>query len=414
MTDLAFEHAPIGELRCYHRNPRKGDVDRIRESLVTNGQYRALAVNRGTHTGRPNEVLAGNHTLLAARDLGWETVAVTYVDVDDDQAARIVVVDNRSAEVAENDDELLAELLADLPDLEGTGYRDDEFEALQKALAAEQLPTRRDTDPDEIPDPPPEPHCQPGDVWELGPHRLVVGDSTDVGAWDALLAGEKADAMWTDPPYGVSYVGKTKQALTIDNDSMGADDIGELLRAVFSIALVSCREGAAWYVASPPGPLMLQFAGALAEMDVLRQTLIWVKDVFVLGHSDYHYKHEPIFYGWTPGASHHAPPDRKQDTVHEIARPKRSEDHPTMKPVELIQLHLSNSTDALDIVVDPFGGSGSTLIACHQLNRKARLIELDPRYADVICRRFQEHSGVKPTRDGEPHDFTTTTDENAD
>jgi site-specific DNA-methyltransferase (adenine-specific) len=237
-------------------------------------------------------------------------------------------------------------------------------------------------------------------VWLLGPHRLAVGDSTDPNVWDALLAGGKADCMWTDPPYGVAYVGKTKDALTIENDALDEDGLADFLGSVLALALVNSRPGAAWFVASPPGPLHLVFGAALHRLDVLRQTLIWVKDQFVMGRSDYHYRHEPIFYGWTPGAAHHPPSDRKQDTIHEVARPKRSKDHPTMKPVELIERHLGNSTDPGHIVIDPFGGSGSTLIAAHRTSRVARLIELDPKYADVILRRYTEHTGNTPTREG--------------
>jgi site-specific DNA-methyltransferase (adenine-specific) len=401
---LVVEYVEVDRLATFHRNPRRGDVAHIAESLSVNGQYRTICVNRGTLTGRPLEVLAGNHTLLAARQLGWRNIAATYVDVDDERATRIVAADNRTADLGDYDDRLLLELLAELPDLEGTGFDPGDLEDLEKVLAGQELPEAGATDADDAPDVPAEPHCATGDVWELGPHRLVVGDSTSVGTWDALLAGEVADAVWTDPPYGVSYVGKTKDALTIEGD--GAEGIEALLRAVLPLALTATREGAVWYVTSPPGPLMLTFGAVLSDLGVLRQVLIWSKDVLVMGHMDYHARHEPIFYGWTPGTAHHTPPDRRQTTVHEVPRPKRSTTHPTMKPIELIDLHLTNSTDPLDVVVDPFGGSGSTLIACHRLNRRARLIELDPGYADVICRRYQEHTGTQPTREGEPHDFT--------
>lgn len=401
-----LDHPAPDTLALFHRNPRRGNVDRIAESLRVNGQYRPIVVNRGTITGRPAEVLAGNHTLLAARQLGWATVAAVWVDVDDQQATRIVAADNRTADLGDYDDQLLRGLLAELPDLAGTGYDTDDLDALERALAATETPGAGATDPDDAPPPPKTPVSATGDVWELGPHRLVVGDATDVGVWDRVLDGGKADAVWTDPPYGVSYVGKTSDALRIENDELTGDGLAEFLQAVFGLALVSCRKGAVWYVAAPPGPLHLQFAKVLADLGVWRQTLMWVKDQFVLGHSDYHYRHEPVFYGWAPGAAHQSPLDRSQDTVHEVPRPKRSADHPTMKPVELIHRHLAHSSRPLDAVVDPFAGSGSTLIACHQLNRHARLIELDPRYADVILRRYQEHTGTQPIRDGEPHDFT--------
>lgn len=230
-----------------------------------------------------------------------------------------------------------------------------------------------------------------------------------------------ADAVWTDPPYGVAYVGKTKAALTIQNDNLGLGDLTEFLRRTLGAALAVCRPGGAWYVAAPAGPAFLAFATVLTELGVWRQTISWVKNVLVMGHSDYHYRHEPVFYGhvpgaeppalppaeydetteallygWAPGAAHQPPPDRKQDTVWEFPKPKASRQHPTMKPVALIEKALRNSTRAGSVVLDPFGGSGSTLIACHLTGRVARLVELDPRYVDVICRRYQQHTGVVP------------------
>lgn len=406
--DLTVAQLPVAELRTYHRNPRRGNTTVIAQSLTVNGQYRPIVVNGGTYTGRPGEVLAGNHTLMAARDLGWDSVAAVTVDVDEDQAARIVAVDNRSADLGEYDDRLLLELLADLPDLDGTGYDPGDIAALEAALEAEieQLPPAALTDPDSVPEAGRHPFCETGDVWQLGPHRLAVGDSTDVGVWDRLLAGDKADMVWTDPPYGVSYVGKTKDALTIENDALSEDGLDDFIRSAFGAVFTSTRPGACWYVASPPGPLHLIFGGALHDLGVLRQSLVWLKDQFVMGRSDYHYKHEPIYYGWTPGAAHHPVPDRKQDSIHEVDRPKANKEHPTMKPVALIARHIENSTDPGDLVVDPFGGSGSTLIACHATERRAAVIELDRKYADVICRRYQEHTGTLPTRDGVPHDFT--------
>jgi len=409
--DLQITMYPVAELRTYHRNPRIGNTDAIAQSLRVNGQYRPIVVNRGTHTGRPNEVLAGNHTLKAARDLGWETIAAVTVDVDEDQAARIVLADNRTSDLATNDDRLLLELLADLPDLDGTGYDPGDIDELEKLIEGnvEELPVAL-TDPDDTPEPPAEPYCKPGDLWQLGPHRLAVGDSTDVNVWTTLLGDTKADLIWTDPPYGVSYVGKTAEALTIENDSLDEKGLSDFLRAAFGAALANSRPGAAWYVAAPSGPLHLVFGNLLHELGILRQTLIWEKDQFVMGRSDYHYRHEFIYYGWVPGAAHHELPDRKQDSIFAIPRPKASKDHPTMKPVELIVRHINNSTDPGQLVVDPFGGSGSTLIAAHTTGRRAALIELDPKYADVICRRYQEHTGTLPTRDGEPHDFIADSD----
>lgn len=227
-----------------------------------------------------------------------------------------------------------------------------------------------------------------GELWEIeGGHRLLVGDCTVAANVERLMGGEKAEMMWTDPPYGVDYVGKTKDALKIQND--GAAGLPKLLDGAFASAMLAVRPGGAWYVAAPPGPLHWEFAKRLMDLGVYRQTLVWVKDSMVLGHSDYHYKHEPIFYGWSPGAAHREMPDRSQVSVWEIARPKRNEDHPTMKPIELVQKAVANSSGDGELVLDPFLGSGTTLIAAHRLGRRCYGMEIEPRYADVILRRAE-------------------------
>jgi site-specific DNA-methyltransferase (adenine-specific) len=250
----------------------------------------------------------------------------------------------------------------------------------------------------------------------LGPHRVLCGDSTDITAVEAMLDGDRCHIMWTDPPYGVDYVGKTKQALTIRND--GAGDLPELLAGAFAVATAALRSGAPVYVCHAPGPLATTFAEAFTTAGwSLRQNLVWVKDIMVLGHSDYHYRHEPILYGFTPGGEGRRGRggdawfgDNAQTSVLEVPKPPRSGDHPTMKPVELITRCLANSCPPRGLVFEPFGGSGSTLIAAHQHGAQARVVELDPRYADVICRRYQEHTGTLPVllSTGDEHDFTDT------
>lgn len=405
---LAGLAVPIGNLSPYPGNPRRDDVAAIVESLRVNGQYRPVVANR-----RNGQVLAGNHTLLAARQLGWPELAVSWVDVDDDAAVRIVAVDNRASDLAGYDDAELVALLGSLPDLAGTGYDDDALADLLAGLPAGDAVGL--TDVDDAPDRPDVAVSRPGDLWLLGEHRLVVGDATRADVWAALLPdGETVDAVWTDPPYGVDYVGKTADELTISGDSRDQDTLGGLLTGVFTLALERCEPGAAWYVAAPAGPATLAFASVLAELGVWRQTLVWVKDRFVLGHSDYHYRHELLYMGYGPpgagrrgrgGAGWYGP--NNADTVLEVPRPARSAEHPTMKPVELVTMCLDNSTVAGQLVADPFAGSGSTLIACHHTGRIGRLVERDRRYADVVCRRWQRHTGVPPVlaSTGDPVDF---------
>jgi DNA modification methylase len=428
---LAELAVPVASLRSYKTNPNRGDVAAIARSLQRNGQYRAIVVNRGGLTGRPNEILAGNHTWAAAVQLGEPDIAVTWVDVDDDACARIVLADNRLAQLASYDEDVLLELLEAQPDLDGTGWSKFDVDALISQLRPDE-PVEL-VDRDHVPDmPTASPVSRPGQLWLLGAHRLVCGDATDPGVLLQLLDGDPVDCVWTDPPYGVSYVGKTEDALTIANDNLSALDTEVLLRTAFTLLVDVCKPGAAWYVTCPGGPALLPFGKVLTDLGIWRQTLIWVKDSLVLGRSDFHYRHEPMLYGWTPGATpadpppdqygwrheellygwvpsgpHTAPPDRKQDTIWEVPRPTRSRQHPTMKPTELIARALRNSTAAEALVLDPFAGSGSTLVACHVERRRARLVELDPRYADVICTRWQELTGMEPIDGltGRPVDF---------
>lgn len=396
---------PIDSLTPYQDNPRCGDLEAIKESLAVNGQYRPIVANR-----RTGEVLAGNHTLRAAEQLGWTRIAVTWVDVDDETARRIVLVDNRSNDLAGYDDALLASILEDLPDLEGTGY---DQAALADLLAGRDEPIAL-TDPDEAaPLPERAPVSRVGDVWKLGESRLLVGDAADEAAVLDALGDDRADCVWTDPPYGVDYVGKTKRALAIQNDTR--EDLPDLLTGAFRTAVAASRPGAPVYVAYAMREHQA-FHDALESAGIIvRQHLVWVKNTMVLSHADYQYRHEPIIYGFTPGGTGrlgrggpHWCGDNRATTVFEVARPSANRDHPTMKPVELINGMLANSLPTGGLVLDLFGGSGSTLIAAHHRRSRAVLVELEPRYADAICRRWQEHTGVVPVlqQSGEAVDFT--------
>lgn len=408
-TYVETRDVPLGKLTRFPGNARRGDVERIRESIRRHGQYRALVVRA---TGDELVILAGNHTRDALASEGHEHARCEVVTCDDDEARRINLADNRLAEIGTYDEDALAELLSYLDgDYDGTGYTAEDVDAL--VHMPEELPAL--TDPDHVPEPPKEPVSAPGDVWNLGPHRVLCGDATDIAAVEAMLAGDRCDCMWTDPPYGVEYVGKTKDALTIKND--GAQDLPELLAGAFAVATAALKPGAAVYVAHPAGALHRQFLESFYAAGFLfRQGLIWVKDAMVLGHSDYHFRHEPIMFGYTDGSQGrrgrggegwHG--DNAQTSVFEVPKPSRSEEHPTMKPVDLIAAMLANSCPPNGLVYEPFGGSGSTLIAAHTLGRTARVVELDPRYVDVICRRYQEHTGAKPVHavTGQEVDFTT-------
>ncbi len=320
--------------------------------------------------------------------------------------AGIVAADNRLSDLGGYDDRELFELLDGIDDLAGTGY-DDRFLA---ELRRDLFPVEPLTDPDDAPALPGEAVSRPGQVWQLGEHRLLVGDATDLGAVERLC-DVVPDCVWTDPPYGVNYVGKTKDALTIQND--GVDTLSALLEDVFAVAAAVARPGAPVYIAGPSGPQFGEFHAAMTSAGISwRQTLVWVKDVMVMGRSDYHYKHEAILYGFTPQGKGRLGRGgerwfggNNQVTVFAVDRPSRSSEHPTMKPVALIDAMLANSLPAGGVVLDPFAGSGSTLIAAHGRGCRAFCVEIDPRYADVILARFEAHTGVVPLLDGKPVSF---------
>ena len=382
----------VDELVPFNGNARIGNVDLIAESLEVNGQYRPIVVRKAT-----NEILAGNHTWKAAKQLGWRTIDVAYVDVDAVGAQRIVLVDNRSNDVAGYDPEALTALLMELDSFAGTGYDQADLDALLASLTGVDDPEAL-TDPDDVPDVPATAQSRLGDVWSLGRHRLLVGDATD--DLEPLMQGDLADLVLTDPPYNVNYEGGT--GLKIENDKLTSADFYGLLFSAFGQASKNSKAGAPIYVFHADSERVNFEQAAVKAGWSIRQNLVWVKNALVMGRQDYHWRHEPILYGWLPGAGHVWAGDRKQTTVIEFDRPSKSELHPTMKPVGLVAYLLGNSSNRGDIVLDPFGGSGSTLIACHAEGRTARLVELDPKYADVILRRYMEHTGDTPTCNGRP------------
>jgi DNA modification methylase len=350
-------------------------------------------------------ILAGNHRYLAAKKAGLEEVPVLFVDCDDKTARRILLADNRTSDLATYDNEALADLLKELRvehDLVGTGFGETDVDKLLAELAPEAKgetgvvdeASAADAD-DDIDDLRAEAESVPGEVYELGPHRLLCGDATSVTDLDKLLEGKLADLLWTDPPYNVDYKGRTKQRLSIKNDAMEATAFREFLVEAFSTASTHMRPGACFYIAHADVQ-GVHFRQAVLDVGwKLAACLVWVKDQFVLGRGDYHWRHEPILYGWKEGAAHHALDDRTQDTIWECARPRKNDVHPTMKPIALVERAIRNSTKPGDLVLDPFGGSGTTLIAAARAGRVAHLVELDPRYCDVIRRRWERFAAGK-------------------
>ena len=362
------------------RTHSQRNLDAITNSLQQFGQRKPIVV---TSQG---VVLAGNGTLEAAKNLKWDYIDVSVVpwDWDEKTARSYALADNRTAELADWDEAVLTEQLLELHDQE----IDIEALGFDMPQVIEAEPLNEDELPQEV-----EPKVKHGDLWILGQHKMYCGDATEVDAYQKLLGEEMVDLVWTDPPYGVSYVGQG--GMTIENDNLDIGALEEFLRESFNAMITFTKPGACWYVAAPSGNLVQAFSIPLSELEVWRHTLVWVKDALVMGRADYHYRHESIFYGWTPGAAHQEPPDRKQDSVWEVPRPRSNKEHPTMKPIELITRAINNSSRANDIVLDPFAGSGSTLIGADQTRRRARVMEIDPKYCDVIIARWERITGGK-------------------
>ncbi len=383
---MKIQMMKIGEITPYEKNPRINDkaVDAVCKSLQEFGWQQPIVVDA-------NHVIIIGHTRTkAAQKLGWTEVPVVVAEnLSPEQVKALRIADNKTGEIAEWDYNLLP---AELQDLCSAGYDATltgfSLEDIGDILAGEDTPTDGATDPDAVPEPPKEANSKPGTVYQLGNHRLICGDSTKSDDVQKVMAGEQANLWLTDPPYNVAYEGSDGQ--TIQNDNMEDAKFRDFLTSAFKCANDAMTPGASFYIfhADSEG---FNFRAACHDTGLkVRQCLIWKKDSLVLGRQDYHWIHEPCLTGWKDGAGHHWYGDRKQTTVMEFAKPKKNGDHPTMKPVEMLEYLLKNSSKRGDIVLDTFGGSGSTLMACERLDRKARLVELDPKYCDVIRRRWAE------------------------
>jgi DNA modification methylase len=396
-----LETIQIDALIPYARNSRThsdGQVAQIASSIKEFGFTNPVLIDGG------GGIIAGHGRVLAARKLGMSEVPCIRLDhLTEAQKRAYVIADNRLALNSGWDTEMLKVEFADLQelgfDLELTGFDLDEIKELLAPVGIEGL-----TDPDDAPPLPEHPRTVPGDIWVMGKHRLLCGDSTSMDDLAKLTDGQLVDMWLTDPPYNVAYEGKTKEALTIKNDEMGDDQFRQFLRDAYTAADTVMKPGAVFYIwhADSEG---YNFRGAAQDAGwKVRQCLIWKKSSMVMGRQDYHWKHEPCLYGWKEGAGHLWAADRKQTTILEFEKPTRNGEHPTMKPVALFEYQLLNNTKGGDQVLDSFGGSGTTLIAAEKNGRVARIMELDPKYCDVIVKRWQDFTGKIATHaeTGEP------------
>ena len=373
----------VKDLIPYERNTKKHDktqINNVAESIKQYGFVQPIVIDKN------NVVVIGHCRLLAAKQLKMKEVPCVCVeDLTDEQVKALRIVDNKSNESPWDFDILpdeLAEL--DLSDFDfDFGIEDDEEET---EIVEDEAP-EVDEDAETI--------AKLGDIWQLGRHRLMCGDSTSIDDVEKLMGGQLADMLLTDPPYNVSYEGKTKDHLTIQNDSMDNDSFRQFLRDAFTSADAVMKPGAVFYIwhADSEG---YNFRGACFDIGwKVRQCLIWNKNSMVMGRQDYQWKHEPCLYGWKDGASHLWTSDRKQTTVIDCQKPNASKIHPTMKPVGLFDYQIKNNTKGGDIVLDLFNGSGTTIMACEQNGRVARCMELDPRYVDACVKRWENFTGEK-------------------
>jgi DNA modification methylase len=394
MRDLTVQLRPIEVLIPYVRNSRTHSDAQVAQIA---GSIRAFGWTNPVLVDGENGIIAGHGRVLAARKLGLSEVPCIEIhDMTEAQKRAYVIADNKLAENAGWDKDLLAlelgELKADGFDLDLIGFDVEDLGKLLEPDAKAGL-----TDEDDAPELADVPVSRPGDVWVCGDHRVMCGDSTSIPEVEKLMDGYKADLIVTDPPYNVAYEGGTADKLTIQNDSMSADAFYQFLLAAYAAMLVVAKDGAGLYVFHADSEGM-NFRKAMLDAGFkLAQCCVWVKQSFVMGRQDYHWQHEPVLYGWKPTGAHRWYSDRKQSTVWHFDRPQRNDVHPTMKPIALIEYPLCNSSRGGDVVLDLFGGSGSTLIACEKHSRSARLMELDPKYCDVIVRRWQEFTGQQAT-----------------
>jgi site-specific DNA-methyltransferase (adenine-specific) len=397
MTDWPadkVERRAVSALVPYARNSRTHSAEQVSQIAASIKEWGWTVPILVDEDGG---IIAGHGRVLAAQKLGLTDVpCMVATGWSEAQRRAYVIADNKLTLNGGWNDELLRVELNDLQDmgfgLELTGFSADELGALLGADGTEGL-----TDADAVPEVPAVPVTVEGDVWLLGRHRLMCGDSTSIDAVERLCDGQLVDMWLTDPPYNVAYEGGTKEKLTIKNDKMGDDSFRQFLRDSYIAADAVMKPGAVFYVwhADSEG---YNFRGAAKDAGwTVRQCLIWKKQSMVMGRQDYHWKHEPCLYGWKDGAAHLWATDRKQTTILEFDRPSRNGEHPTMKPVELFAYQMLNNTKGNDRVLDSFGGSGTTAIAAEKHGRDALLMELDPKYCDVIITRWQDFTGQAAT-----------------
>lgn len=399
---MSTETIKLSTIKSNKSNPRFIKDDKFEKLVKSIKEFPEMMEKRPivcvTDTDGSIYPIGGNMRLKALQHLNYKEIPANWITLADtwtkEQIDEFVIKDNVGFgewdwDVLANewDNEKLEEWGLELP------FDMNEEEEVES-----------EEDDFEVPDGGTETDIVLGDVFEIGEHRLLCGDSTTTEAFEKLMQGEMADMVVTDPPYNVAYEGKTKDALKIENDSMGNDDFYKFLYDFYTSLSTVVKKGGAIYVWHASSEV-INFGKAMVDAGwLLKQQLIWVKNTMVMGRQDYQWKHEPCLYGWLAGASHNWYSDRKQTTVIEWDKPQRNGEHPTMKPIGLFGYQIENSSKQGDLVIDAFGGSGTTMVACEQLKRKARIIEFDPRYCQVIVdRMIKLNPDIKILKNGEPY-----------
>lgn len=409
---MQITYIPIGELKPYKNNPRKNDnaVDAVAASIKEFGFKVPIVIDKD------KEIVAGHTRYKAAVKIGLEKIpCIVADDLTPEQIKAFRLADNKTAELAEWDIDLLNIELGDIQlDMSVFGFDTE-------------LPDGEAHEDNYEPEPPIEPITKRGDIYKLGDHILICGDATDTNDYAAVMGDKLCDLILTDPPYNVDYEGGTDKHLKIENDNMSESAFVDFISAAFECAASRLKPGGAYYIFHSDTSGEIFRRAAREHIGDIRQCLIWNKNTIVMGRQDYQWKHEPCLYGWKGGGAHYFIDDRTQSTVYaddpidfsklkkadaiklltEIYseyfnttvinenKPTKNAEHPTMKPVRLVGRLIKNSTRHGETVLDPFGGSGSTLIACEQLGRKCVTIEIDPKYCDVIIDRWETYTGKK-------------------
>ncbi len=406
MTNLQVVTWPVEKLIPYARNARTHSAEQVAQVAASIAEF---GWTNPILAGADGIVIAGHARLLAARKLGLTEVPVIVLEhLTESQRRALVLADNRLALNAGWDEEMLRVEMAALDqngfNLDLVGFTDDEIEGLLRD--PEELHAGN-TDDDAVPETPETAITVPGDVWILGEHRLLCGDATQMADVEKVLAGGLADMVFCDPPYNVNYGATMKDKLRgkkrkIANDNLG-QDFAQFLRDSL-VNILAVTKGAI-YVCMSSSELHTLHQAFTEAGGHWSTFVIWAKNAFTMGRSDYQRQYEPILYGWKDGTDHFWCGARDQGDIWFVKKPVVNDLHPTMKPVELVDRAIRNSSKGRDTVLDPFGGSGTTLIACEKAERQARLIELEPKYCDVIIRRWQDFTGREASLDGDSRSF---------